>query len=185
MPKFKMEQSYSLHNLLPHMGMASVFNNSANLTKLSKDEGLKVSEVSFQFHNTVTTYVRIPTFADNEIFLNLFLKNPRWCTRLWLRWMRWGPLQQLPQQLALLHIPYPGPSLSTDHSSSSYTMKKQTVCCSWAGWLTPPKTSSRGCTVWVLKWLHMKVCLFRLLKGYFDTCSDLTFGLKCWCWSVL
>ncbi|XP_045918911.1 protein Z-dependent protease inhibitor [Micropterus dolomieu] len=45
MPKFKMEQSYSLHNLLPDMGMASVFSNSANLTKLSKDEGLKVSEV--------------------------------------------------------------------------------------------------------------------------------------------
>nr|XP_046268393.1 protein Z-dependent protease inhibitor [Scatophagus argus] len=45
MPKFKMEQSYSLHDLLPNMGMASVFSNSANLTKLSKDEGLKVSEV--------------------------------------------------------------------------------------------------------------------------------------------
>lgn len=45
MPKFKMEQSYLLHKLLPHMGMASVFSNSANLTKLSKDEGLKVSEV--------------------------------------------------------------------------------------------------------------------------------------------
>ncbi|KAI3367737.1 hypothetical protein L3Q82_026575 [Scortum barcoo] len=45
MPKFKMEQSYSLHNLLPDMGMASVFSNAANLTKLSKEEGLKVSEV--------------------------------------------------------------------------------------------------------------------------------------------
>ncbi|XP_073339562.1 protein Z-dependent protease inhibitor [Pagrus major] len=44
-PKFKMEQSYSLHNLLPDMGMASVFSNSANLTKLSKNGGLKVSEV--------------------------------------------------------------------------------------------------------------------------------------------
>nr|BAM36363.1 protein Z-dependent protease inhibitor [Oplegnathus fasciatus] len=45
MPKFKMVQSYSLHNLLRDMGMTSVFSNSANLTKLSKDEGLKVSEV--------------------------------------------------------------------------------------------------------------------------------------------
>ncbi|XP_070699096.1 protein Z-dependent protease inhibitor [Pempheris klunzingeri] len=44
-PKFKMEQSYSLHKLLPDMGMASIFSNSANLTKLSQDHGLKVSEV--------------------------------------------------------------------------------------------------------------------------------------------
>lgn len=47
MPKFKMEQSYSLHNLLPDMGMASIFSNSANLTRLSKDKAIKVSEVSF------------------------------------------------------------------------------------------------------------------------------------------
>ncbi|KAE8289888.1 Corticosteroid-binding globulin [Larimichthys crocea] len=45
MPKFKMEQSYLLHKILPGMGMASVFSNSANLTKMSKDAGLKVSEV--------------------------------------------------------------------------------------------------------------------------------------------
>ncbi|XP_059209252.1 protein Z-dependent protease inhibitor isoform X2 [Centropristis striata] len=45
MPKFKMEESYSLHNILPHMGMDSIFSNSANLTKLSKEGGLKVSEV--------------------------------------------------------------------------------------------------------------------------------------------
>ncbi|XP_029349315.1 protein Z-dependent protease inhibitor [Echeneis naucrates] len=45
MPKFKMMQSYSLHNLLPYMGMASVFSNSANLTRLSKDGAIKVSEV--------------------------------------------------------------------------------------------------------------------------------------------
>ncbi|KAM9340795.1 protein Z-dependent protease inhibitor [Symphorus nematophorus] len=44
-PKFKLKQSYSLHNLLPDMGMASVFSNAANLTKLSKDGSLKVSEV--------------------------------------------------------------------------------------------------------------------------------------------
>ncbi|XP_042356490.1 protein Z-dependent protease inhibitor [Plectropomus leopardus] len=45
LPKFKMEESYSLHNLLPDIGMASIFSNSANLTKLSKEEDLKVSEV--------------------------------------------------------------------------------------------------------------------------------------------
>ncbi|XP_071767101.1 protein Z-dependent protease inhibitor [Centroberyx gerrardi] len=45
MPKFKMVQSYSLHDLLPDLGVASVFSDSANLTRLSKDRGLKVSEV--------------------------------------------------------------------------------------------------------------------------------------------
>ncbi len=45
MPKFKMEQSYSLHNLLQDMGMTSVFSNSANLTRLSKNGAIKVSEV--------------------------------------------------------------------------------------------------------------------------------------------
>ncbi|XP_049452333.1 protein Z-dependent protease inhibitor [Epinephelus fuscoguttatus] len=45
LPKFKMEESYALHDLLPDMGMASVFSNSANLTKLSEEESLKVSEV--------------------------------------------------------------------------------------------------------------------------------------------
>ncbi|KAK5609765.1 hypothetical protein CRENBAI_023003 [Crenichthys baileyi] len=45
MPKFKMEQEYSLHNLLPDMGMVSLFGSSANLTRLSKEAGLKVSEV--------------------------------------------------------------------------------------------------------------------------------------------
>ncbi|XP_068582475.1 protein Z-dependent protease inhibitor-like [Cebidichthys violaceus] len=45
LPKFKMEESYSLQTFLPDMGMASIFSNSANLTKLSKDKGLTVSEV--------------------------------------------------------------------------------------------------------------------------------------------
>ncbi|KAM4723252.1 protein Z-dependent protease inhibitor [Anableps anableps] len=45
MPKFKMVQEYSLHRLLPDMGMASLFSTSANLTSLSRDTGLKVSEV--------------------------------------------------------------------------------------------------------------------------------------------
>ncbi|XP_034431621.1 protein Z-dependent protease inhibitor isoform X1 [Hippoglossus hippoglossus] len=45
MPKFKMEQSYSLHHILPDMGMPSIFSNSANLTRLSKGGAIKVSEV--------------------------------------------------------------------------------------------------------------------------------------------
>lgn len=50
LPKFKLEQSYSLHSLLPEMGMTSVFSNTANLTKLSTNEGLMVSEVSCQLN---------------------------------------------------------------------------------------------------------------------------------------
>lgn len=45
LPKFKMEESYALHNLLPDMGVSSLFSNSANLTKLNTDKGLKVSEM--------------------------------------------------------------------------------------------------------------------------------------------
>ncbi|XP_051579201.1 protein Z-dependent protease inhibitor [Myxocyprinus asiaticus] len=45
LPKFKMEQSYVLHEILPHLGIKSVFEDSADLTGLSKDAGLKVSQV--------------------------------------------------------------------------------------------------------------------------------------------
>uniref|UniRef100_A0A3B5A538 Serpin family A member 10 n=1 Tax=Stegastes partitus TaxID=144197 RepID=A0A3B5A538_9TELE len=45
MPKFKMERSYSLHTILPDMGITSIFSESANLTRLSKDGFFKVSEV--------------------------------------------------------------------------------------------------------------------------------------------
>lgn len=69
MPKFKMEQSYSLHKLLPEMGMESIFSNSANLTKLSDYEGLKVSEVSFHFNPTIRTHLGIQAIADNCFFL--------------------------------------------------------------------------------------------------------------------
>lgn len=75
MPKFKMEQSYSLHKLLPEMGMESIFSNSANLTKLSHNEGLKVSEVSFQFNHNSKTHLRIPDIADNYFFLPLTEKS--------------------------------------------------------------------------------------------------------------
>ncbi|XP_056152357.1 protein Z-dependent protease inhibitor isoform X2 [Lampris incognitus] len=45
MPKFKLEQSYLLHDILPDLGVSGVFHDSANLTKLSRNRGLKVSEV--------------------------------------------------------------------------------------------------------------------------------------------
>lgn len=69
LPKFKMEQSYSLHDLLPDMGMDSVFSDSANLTRMSKIESLRVSEVSVHFHRAVTTYLHIPTSADKDFYL--------------------------------------------------------------------------------------------------------------------
>ncbi|XP_053701464.1 protein Z-dependent protease inhibitor-like isoform X1 [Synchiropus splendidus] len=45
MPKFVLEQSYLLHDLLPELGISSVFSDAANLTKIYKDGGVKVSEV--------------------------------------------------------------------------------------------------------------------------------------------
>lgn len=45
LPKFKMEESYELHKLLPDMGVSTLFTNIANLTKLHKNRELKVSEV--------------------------------------------------------------------------------------------------------------------------------------------
>ncbi|XP_018545504.1 protein Z-dependent protease inhibitor [Lates calcarifer] len=60
MPKFKMEQSYSLHNLLPDMGMASIFSNAANLTRLSKNSSIKVSEV---LHKAVIEVDELGTIA--------------------------------------------------------------------------------------------------------------------------
>ncbi|XP_056281986.1 protein Z-dependent protease inhibitor isoform X2 [Pseudoliparis swirei] len=60
MPKFKMEESYSLQNILPDMGMISIFSNSANLTKLTKKVGLKVSEV---LHKAVIEVDEIGTTA--------------------------------------------------------------------------------------------------------------------------
>ncbi|XP_029315946.1 protein Z-dependent protease inhibitor [Cottoperca gobio] len=60
MPKFKMEESYSLHDILPDMGFASIFSNSANLTKLSKEDGLKVSEM---LHKAVIEVDEVGTTA--------------------------------------------------------------------------------------------------------------------------
>ncbi|KAJ8290375.1 hypothetical protein GJAV_G00012040 [Gymnothorax javanicus] len=44
-PKFKMEQSYAMHKILPHLGISSAFENMANFSGLSKEHGLKVSTV--------------------------------------------------------------------------------------------------------------------------------------------
>ncbi|XP_077411510.1 protein Z-dependent protease inhibitor [Vanacampus margaritifer] len=59
-PKFKMEESYSLHDILPEMGFTNLFSGSANLTKLSKDKGLKVSEV---LHKAVIDVDEVGTTA--------------------------------------------------------------------------------------------------------------------------
>ncbi|XP_068437120.1 protein Z-dependent protease inhibitor [Clinocottus analis] len=60
LPKFKMEESYSLQDILPDMGMKSIFSTSANLTKLTKEEGLKVSEV---LHKAVIEVDEVGTTA--------------------------------------------------------------------------------------------------------------------------
>ncbi|KAG9268773.1 protein Z-dependent protease inhibitor-like [Astyanax mexicanus] len=44
-PKFKLEQSYSLHKILPSMGIQNVFTYSANLKGMSQESGIKVSQV--------------------------------------------------------------------------------------------------------------------------------------------
>ncbi|XP_010877173.1 protein Z-dependent protease inhibitor [Esox lucius] len=50
LPKFKMEQSYAMHSILPDLGISRIFLDTANLTRLSNNPGLKVSEV---FHKAV------------------------------------------------------------------------------------------------------------------------------------
>lgn len=45
LPKFKMEQSYTVQKILPELGITNIFQDTANLTGLSKSPGLKVSEV--------------------------------------------------------------------------------------------------------------------------------------------
>ncbi|XP_024124201.1 protein Z-dependent protease inhibitor [Oryzias melastigma] len=60
MPKFKMERGYSLHNILPEMGMTSLFTDVANLARLSKAGGLRVSEV---LHKAVIEVDEVGTTA--------------------------------------------------------------------------------------------------------------------------
>ncbi|XP_030628645.1 protein Z-dependent protease inhibitor [Chanos chanos] len=59
-PKFKMEQSYPLHKILPDLGIENIFEDSANLTGLSKEPGLKVSQV---LHKAVIEVDEIGTRA--------------------------------------------------------------------------------------------------------------------------
>lgn len=49
LPKFTMEQSYALHTILPAVGIQDVFKDTANFKGMSKEPGLKVSQVSEQF----------------------------------------------------------------------------------------------------------------------------------------
>lgn len=55
-PKFQMEQGYSMHEHLPHLGISSVFLDSANLTGLTKDGGVKVSKVTAHTHTCACEY---------------------------------------------------------------------------------------------------------------------------------
>ncbi|KAM9466146.1 protein Z-dependent protease inhibitor [Clarias gariepinus] len=45
LPKFTMEQSYALHNILPAMGIQDVFKDTANFKGMSQEPGLKISQV--------------------------------------------------------------------------------------------------------------------------------------------
>ncbi|XP_024123967.1 protein Z-dependent protease inhibitor [Oryzias melastigma] len=60
MPRFRLEQSYLLHNILPNMGLKSLFTDSADLTKLSKNEDLTLSEV---LHKAVIEVDEVGTTA--------------------------------------------------------------------------------------------------------------------------
>ncbi|KAL4641853.1 protein Z-dependent protease inhibitor-like isoform X1 [Arapaima gigas] len=45
LPRFKLEQTYSMQKMLPDIGIASIFQNNASISMLSKEAELKVSEV--------------------------------------------------------------------------------------------------------------------------------------------
>ncbi|XP_041947307.1 protein Z-dependent protease inhibitor isoform X2 [Alosa sapidissima] len=60
LPKFKMEQSYTVQKILPELGITNIFQDTANLTGLSKSPGLKVSEV---LHKAVIEVDEIGTTA--------------------------------------------------------------------------------------------------------------------------
>ncbi|XP_067099824.1 protein Z-dependent protease inhibitor [Osmerus mordax] len=60
LPKFRMEQSYDMHDILPNLGITTVFQQTANLTRLSNKTPLKVSEV---LHKAVIEVDEIGTTA--------------------------------------------------------------------------------------------------------------------------
>lgn len=137
-PKFKMEQSYSLHTLLPEMGMASVFSNSANLTKLSKDEGLKASEVSFQFQHNI----KMCTFQPVQKIIYIFCKitgaaqgydrggwdwdHCRSCHNIWHYSIFLTHDLHCQQTILLLHIPWRH-KLYAVHGQGDWPHKKLAV----------------------------------------------------------
>ncbi|KAL4656393.1 protein Z-dependent protease inhibitor-like [Arapaima gigas] len=45
LPRFKMEQSYEMHKILPDLGITDIFTSRANLSQISTVLGLQVSEV--------------------------------------------------------------------------------------------------------------------------------------------
>ncbi|RVE57208.1 hypothetical protein OJAV_G00213970 [Oryzias javanicus] len=60
MPRFHLEQSYLLHDILPGMGLKSLFTYSADLTKLSKNKDLTLSEA---LHKAVIEVDEVGTTA--------------------------------------------------------------------------------------------------------------------------
>ncbi|KPP57037.1 hypothetical protein Z043_125282 [Scleropages formosus] len=45
LPRFKLERSYSMQKILPDLGIVDIFENKADLSALSKEARLKVSQV--------------------------------------------------------------------------------------------------------------------------------------------
>uniref|UniRef100_A0A3B3CTM1 Protein Z-dependent protease inhibitor-like n=1 Tax=Oryzias melastigma TaxID=30732 RepID=A0A3B3CTM1_ORYME len=85
MPRFHLEQSYLLHNILPNMGLKSLFTDSADLTKLSKNEDLTLSEV---LHKAVIEVDEVGTTAaastaahitTHSLSMQFFINRPFFC----------------------------------------------------------------------------------------------------------
>lgn len=84
MPKFKMEQSFSLKDALHNIGMTDMFNASkANFTNFSADEPLYVSEVVHKsflevsaLHVVVSVASHFSPLHIGEDLSGLFLLSP-------------------------------------------------------------------------------------------------------------
>ncbi|KAF6732935.1 Protein Z-dependent protease inhibitor [Oryzias melastigma] len=96
MPRFHLEQSYLLHNILPNMGLKSLFTDSADLTKLSKNEDLTLSESHFTeldvklqvLHKAVIEVDEVGTTAaastaahitTHSLSMQFFINRPFFC----------------------------------------------------------------------------------------------------------
>ena len=138
-----MEESYSLHNLLPDMGMSSIFSNSANLTKLSNQDGLKVSEVSFPWCKKIFAYSNTCSW---NIFFNLYCKitgaaqgcdrggrdrhHCSSCHNLWHYSIFLTPDLHYKQTIFLLHIPWRH-KLSAVYGQGDWPYQKLAVMTVW------------------------------------------------------